>query len=345
MYESGNGGRPPRLPAAHPGNLLWHRTDAPAPDHPDRRDPTVERKQCTDCGQSSLQDDLRCWACGGSRFESPDAQLAGEPTICLGQAREVTASWQRPRVVPTAPLYVLCGAACALFTCVVGYWVGRASAPEPTVQLPPQQTAVMQPVTLPTPPTALTTPGTGSYAPYGGGAVATAPPIYDPAVVTVRPKSTPTAPPARPVAPPVGAQLPQPTIFVNPLVQPRQPAQVVTQAVPGGMPAAPNPPQAAPAPNSSMAVVMLRNSASVAVEVAIEGPEQWTAVVAPGSAIPVNLIPGSYQLRASGDGVRSRRSTLALSANRSYSVVVDRRKDGDRDALILIEPAVDGQAD
>jgi hypothetical protein len=132
---------------------------------------------------------------------------------------------------------------------------------------------------------------------------------------------------------------------VNPLVQPRQPAQVVTQAAPNVMLPAPNPPQAVPAPNSAMAVVMLRNSASVAVEVAIEGPEQWTAVVAPGSAIPVNLTPGSYQLRATGDGVRSRRSTLALAANRSYSLVVDRRKDGDRDTLVLIEPAVDGQAD
>lgn len=90
---------------------------------------------------------------------------------------------------------------------------------------------------------------------------------------------------------------------------------------------------------------MLRNSASTAVEVSIEGPEQWTAVVAPGSAIPVTLSPGTYQLRASGDGARSRRSTLALAASRNYSLVVDRRREGDRDSLVLIEPAIDGQPD
>jgi hypothetical protein len=312
---------------------------------------TVERKQCADCGQPSLQDELRCWACGGSRFESDDAKLAGEPTICLGQAREVTASWSRPRSIPTAPLYVLCGAACALFTCVVGYWVGRASVPGAPLPAPKQQAAVVQPVTLPTPPTALAIPSSGSYASSGGsGSGGAATSIYDPAVVTVRPKSTPGASGARPFAPPAAAP-PQPAIFGNPLVQPRQSSQVVTQDV---MPPAraavtspttPSPVQSAPTPSASTAVVMLRNSASVAVEVAIEGPEQWTAVVAPGSAIPVTLSPGSYQLRATGDGARSRRSTLALAANRTYSLVVDRRRDGDREALVLIEPAVDGQAD
>jgi len=280
-------------------------------------------------------------------------KLAGEPTICLGEARETTASWNKDRVFPTAPLYVLCGAACALFTCVVGYWVGRASAPGQPVPIPPQQTAVVQPLTLPTPPTVLTSPGGGSYAPQGGtsGSMASAPSIYDPAVVTVQPKSSGSTQ-ARPFAPPAEAQPPQSTIFANPLAQPRKAPQVITQQVTPqpahatlSSPTVPSLPQATPTPSASTAVVMLRNSASVAVEVAIEGPEQWTAVVAPGSAIPVTLSPGSYQLRATGDGVRSRRSTLALAANRTYSLVVDRRRDGERESLILIEPAVDGQAD
>ena len=313
----------------------------------------MERKQCADCGQSSLQDELCCWACGGSRFQSDDAKLAGEPTICLGQAREVTASWTRDRRIPTAPLYVLCGAACALFTCVVGYWVGRASVPGSAVPPPRAQTAVVQPVTLPTPPTALVTPGSGSYTPYAGsagGSMASAPTIYDPAVVTVQPKSNSGPMRNRSFAPSADAQPPQSTLFGNPLAQSRQGSQVVTQQVTPPAQAAvanpaPSPVQSTPTPNASSAVVMLRNSASVAVEVAIEGPEQWTAVVAPGSAIPVTLSPGSYQLRATGDGVRSRRSTLALAANRTYSLVVDRRRDGDREGLVLIEPAVDGQAD
>lgn len=310
----------------------------------------MERKQCADCGQSSLQDDLRCWACGGSRFEADGVHLAGEPTISLGSAREVTSSWTQPRGIPTAPLYVLCGAACALFTCVVGYWVGRASAPARSPSLPAEQTAVVQPVTLPTPPTGLTTPdlsgASGSSIGSAPGRFAAAPPIYDPAVVTVRPKYRPPAAPHG-----LPAQPPQPTLFANPLVQPRQAAQVVTQplassartALPAA--AAPVTPQPMPSATASNSVVMLRNSATVPVEVSIEGPEQWTAVVAPGSAIPVTLTPGSYQLRATGDGAKSRRSTLALAANRNYSLVVDRRRDGDRDTLVLIEPAVDVQPD
>lgn len=234
---------------------------------------------------------------------------------------------------------------------MVGYWVGRASVPSAATRPAPEPAAAVQPVALPTPPTGLSIPAPGGLSPGVGstGTVASAPPVYDPAVVTVHPKERKTAPRTSGAD---AAQPPQPTIFANPLVQPRRAPQVVTQplnpapsraTLPAAAPALP--PQPAPAATASSSVVMLRNSANVAVEVSIEGPEQWTAVVAPGSAIPVTLMPGSYQLRASGDGARSRRSTLALAANRNYSLVVDRRREGDRDTLVLIEPAVDGQPD
>ncbi|MGV3719793.1 MAG: hypothetical protein ACO1SX_02695, partial [Actinomycetota bacterium] len=141
----------------------------------------MERKQCADCGEASLESEPRCWACGGFRFVADGFRLAGEPTICLGSAREPTVSWERERKLPMPQLYVLCATACAFFTCVVGYWIGRASAPAVPPPAPASQQAAVPPQPLPRPPTGLAQPSP----------TAPAAPAYDPAVVTVRQKPAP----------------------------------------------------------------------------------------------------------------------------------------------------------
>jgi hypothetical protein len=297
----------------------------------------VERKQCVDCGESNLESECHCWACGGIRFAADDVKLAGEPTICLGTAREATVSWDRPRSAPTPQTYVLVGTACALFACVMGYWIGRASAP---VAPPPvaATTSMIPPQMLPTPPTGLSSPQS-----------LMAPPAYfnDPAVVTVRQKSNAPRGTSRPTPQVANATEPTaPIVLHNPSLRPRQRPQV-TQATPASRPAAfpaeaENPIQITPLPSPGAAVVMLRNDAAGAVEVSIDGDEDWTVTVAAGGSVPVTLSPGSYQLRAEGAGARSKRSTLAISANRNYSLIISRKEEGGRESLVLVEPAVDG---
>lgn len=306
----------------------------------------MERKQCADCGEASLESEPRCWACGGFRFAADDVRLAGEPTICLGSARDATVSWKRERTLPMPQLYVLCATACAFFTWVVGYWIGRASAPAVPPTNPTRQQAAMTPQTLPLPPTSLSQPA----------AVAPMPSYYDPAVVTVRQKPTPgsaAVPGAGTVRPLAGgsamaAQPAGPVVLQNPNLRSRQNPLVVTQdlskPLAGAVPPVTleSPIQIMPLPSPGMAVVMLRNNASGAVELEIDGDEDWTVTVAAGSSVPVTLTPGSYHLRAEGDGARSKRSTLALGANRRYSLVIDRKQESGREALVLMEPAVDG---
>jgi hypothetical protein len=276
-------------------------------------------------------------------FSADPGKPAGDRTISLGEAREMTMSWDPRRSSPKhAPLYIACGTACALFTCMMGYWIGRASAPVPDGQQGPSYSTQVQPMDLPTPPTGLSVPTPVAGAGLPAPRINAAPAVYDPAVVTIRPKAGEPVTPARSAALPTST--PHPSVYQNPVVFPRQSPKVTVQtALPAAAAPAPATPQAAPSPSDTVAVVMVRNTAAVPVELSIDGPEQLTAVVAPGSALPVTLPPGTYQLHASRDGLRSRRSTLALAANRSYSLIVDRRQDSGRDSLVLIEPAIDGQ--
>jgi len=305
----------------------------------------VERKQCAGCGESNLSSEPRCWACGGARFAADDARLAGEPTICISSAREATTAWDRPRTLPMPQLYVLCGAACALFTCVMGYWIGRASAPAVPPTAPRAAQSAMPSQSLPTPPTGLAAPPAIAFTPA---------PYYDPAVVTVRQKPASRGAVVPPEAlprglssgPAIAATQPSgPMVLHNPHLQTRQKPQVVTQDPGTGGPPEPTPDQPMqlmPLPSPSTAIVMLRNNASGAVEVEIDGDEDWTVTVAAGSSVPVSLAPGSYHLRAEGAGARSKRSKLAVGANRRYSLVIDNKEEGGREALVLMEPAIDG---
>jgi hypothetical protein len=311
----------------------------------------VERKLCAGCGCLNLETEIRCWACGGIDFAPPGTPITGERTISLADGAERTMSWDADRQPQLGFLYLAGGIAFACFMAVVGFWIGRASAPEGEV-LPPQPSAAGAwegPVPLPTPPTAL------KVAPAPGASQA--PPVsIDPPVVVIQPK--PAAPP-RPSARTARGGGPAPSAAGAPVQQPPNPSYPpMAQAPQRRMPrivyqgSAVTPPPASsgsePAfapPTSTRAIVRLRNDDTQPIDVILEGNGSRSRVqVAPGSVIPLALSPGIYALRAAGRGASSAQSSLAVTPNRTYSLIVDRSRDGGAETLVLIEPAVDGQA-
>jgi hypothetical protein len=101
---------------------------------------------------------------------------------------------------------------------------------------------------------------------------------------------------------------------------------------PGGPPS--------PVPTSTLSVVNLRNDASipVEVEVSLEGNRIRQALIAPDSLIPIRLSPGSYQVRVLGKGSSSAQSSLKLSANKTYALLINRRDEEGKSVLGFIEP-------
>lgn len=310
----------------------------------------MERKLCAECGSANLESEALCWACGARRFAPPGVHLAGEPTLSLGQALEPTLSWvavdRRP---PMTLLYAAAGVAAALFAGSVGFWIGRASDPGPVPA--PQTAAPAPPASTPfAGPRALPPPVVASLGPTSF----TVPP--DPPIVTVRTKALPartaypslgqfgdaaraavsTTPPFRLQAGPV----PSTVVYRMPR---RTSAPAVVQRSPVVSPAAPAPapPMTIPAPARNTAVVALRNDAATSVELTLEGPDSRTVVIAPGSTVPFSLSPGTYALRASGAGAGSALSSLLLVGGHTYALTLVRRPEGSRDALAIIEPALD----
>jgi hypothetical protein len=78
------------------------------------------------------------------------------------------------------------------------------------------------------------------------------------------------------------------------------------------------------------------------VEVKVDGDGTRTAWIPPGGTVPLNLSPGSYQLRASSHGAASAQSTLSLAPNRTYALLVNRMREDGKDILVLIEPLEPG---
>lgn len=266
--------------------------------------------------------------------------------------RQPTLSWSLERKWPATALYVGGGAAGVLLACLVGFWIGRASAP--TAETPPVQSAAAQPVQLPVPPASdphlalQTAPAPRHFTTVPGAASHYSRPARpDTPVVTVRPRPEP---PQRGVAVPVQPVYPRsspPTVVYSQAVPTRQ--SVTVMRAPATAPVQPLEPGSEPAlggltrPNGARAVVMIRNDDREPVDVVIDGQGTRTAMIAPGTSLPLALGAGSYQLRASGRGASSVRSTLALAANRTYRLVVSRREQDGREVLVLIEPAIDGQ--
>jgi hypothetical protein len=186
-------------------------------------------------------------------------------------------------------------------------------------------------------PSALGTPYQGGpygAAPYGSAPYRFAP--YPPA--PARSVPYPLSPqPSQ--AQPSQIQPPQ----APPSQAPRSRSRVVAQFPAVTAPTGPAPEPVVPLPSREGAVVTLRNDASVAVEVSFDGPTPQTVLVAPGGTVPFTLTPGSYRLRVGARGMGSVRSTLALAPERAYQLIALRRKQGDREMLVLAEPALEAR--
>jgi hypothetical protein len=273
--------------------------------------------------------------------------------MSLGQATDPTMQWDAPRALPARLVYAAGILGGGLLMCLVGFWIGRAGTPEERVASAPVPAA--QPIRLPTPPTAL------HVAPDAGSMwTAPATPRNDPPTVTIRPVpgASPPLSANRPASvPPIAAMAavsPRPTtvtrstapIMHGPTAGSSGRILVQTSAGPPDMPAGGATPAIVTArsgPNSG--TLTLRNDDATPVEVTLDGNGSRTALVAPGSVLPLTLAPGAYQLQASSHGAASAQSRLSVKANRSYTLLVNRRKEGGKDTLVLIEPiepATDG---
>jgi hypothetical protein len=293
---------------------------------------TLERKTCAACGEFNLKDEGRCWACGSTRFAGAGAQLAGDATICLGDALHTTQEWERQRPTWLPLALVGAGFGFALFMCILGFWIGRASAPESSASAA-QPASV--PITLPSPPTGIAVTPPGSYAPPGPGQ----PRAADPKVQV---RSMPGSAPQAVTPPPPATAGVAPSTIVTPT--PRPSAVIPPTSYVYAPPTVPLPDAQPVMPSASgkTSVVSLRNDSSTAVDVTFEGEDTRTARVGAGSTMPLILPPGSYQLRASGAGAASARSTVILTAGRTYSLTVDGRRENGKMTLVVIEPAIDG---
>lgn len=308
----------------------------------------VDRKLCAGCGEPNLESDVQCWACGGFRFVPENAKLAGEPTIYLGEALDRTHAWDREKPAWLPVVYLAVAAVVALFMCVVGFWIGRSSAPETQVVQSPSPG--FQSVILPTPPTGLSSPApVSTIAPASLGAPASmsAP---DP-TVQVRTVPGPAPRPAPPAASGAGVPLGQrpgvapSTVVSAPFSMSGSSNRVVTvyNYVQDQNPAAPPAAQPrVPAPTSRTAVVSLRNDTGAPLEVSFEGTESRTARVSAGSTLPLVLQPGSYQVRVTGGSSSAARASAVLTEGRTYSLTVDGQKEDGSTRLVIIEPAIDG---
>lgn len=300
----------------------------------------VDRKLCAGCGEPNLSSDIRCWACGGSNFAPLNARLAGEPTVCLGNALEVTQEWERerPRWAPLA--YLGSAVVFALFMWVVGYWIGRSSTTEPPVAQAP--TAVAQPVMLPTPPTQLSAvPPTFSTAPAPAPAAPSQASAADPAP-SVRVKTVPGRMPTSARVPTSPAAPPTTVVFPPVRPQASSPARVTTiySYTTEPTPLPPVQPRI-PAPTAHTSVVSLRNDTGSTIDVTFEGSETRTARVSSGSILPLTMPPGSYQVRVSSGQAAPGRTSALLVEGRSYSLAVAGRGEGDSARLVITEPGLE----
>lgn len=321
----------------------------------------VERKTCGGCGESSLEHEQTCWACGGRRFLPPGARLAGEPTICMDDIGTRTVMQDRRRKsTPVMPLlYTGVGLSFAFFMCTLGFWIGRASAPAPE---PPVVETAAAPVPLPTPPSGFAAVPQ-DFVPSGvqagpalpvprvhvrtdQTAVAPAPvePATPPSTIlpTARPAARPGGQPPQPAGVGIALALPaaaQPGPISTPPSVPRSVENVTARPPATTPPPAPRP-LVPPPPQANAAVVAVRNDTASTISISVEGSDAG-ATVAPGADVFFPLPSGSYQLRASGGGMSTTKG-LAVANRRTYSLILNHQKNDNRDSLVIIEPAVDG---
>lgn len=296
----------------------------------------VVRKSCADCGSLCLDTEHRCWACGSTRFALPGT-VVGDRTMSLGDAHEQTLSWMKVPRPQTGLFYLGAASLFALFLGSVGFWIGRASAPEtappPTVKPP----AAFQPVVLPAPPTPLQVSQQPAPAPGPSFTVVPQPPPTTDPSVTVR--SAPHKRPRRTAAQPAPSTFEPQMPILQPAPQPasgpasaQRPPVIVTQRAPLAAVPAPVPLTINPSP--SRAVVQVTNQDAHLVEVSLLGTETRVLIGA-GDSFPLSLKPGTYSLQATSRSAAPGQSTLDLSPNRTYSLTIRRKQDGGKDTLAL----------
>lgn len=301
----------------------------------------LERKACAGCGSLSLQSEVSCWACGETSFVAPGTDIPAERTIAISDFGEQTLSWSGARWPwPYTPYAI--AAAAALFLGFGGFWLGRATQPAASAQrIAPVQ---LQPQALPTPPTVLAL-APFQAAPASASAAAAPAPTPDPPDPTVTVRSVarplPGTTPAR-YAVPGNSGMPQMPVIGHPTARG---AGVVSRDQTSGPPlsaAAAAPPILSP--SKTQAVVLLRNDDSIPVEISVSGADSSRVLIAPGDTVPLPLPAGSYELRASSRGATPASSSLAVVVNRSYTLVVTRKRDSGSDVLVLLEPLLDARS-
>lgn len=291
------------------------------------------RKSCADCGSLCLDTEHRCWACGGNHFAAPGT-AAGDRTVSLGEAQDQTLSWMGVRRPQAGLLYLGAATLFAFFLGTVGFWIGRASAPETAPAPAVKPPASFQPVALPAPPTPLQVPQQPAPAPGPSFTVTPLPPPTSDPAVSVRSaprrrprRSTSTAQPDLDPQMPILQPAPQPA--PGPASAQRPPA-IITQHTPVAPVPAPVPLTISPSPNR--AVVQITNEDTRPVEVSLKGTDT-RVLIAAGDSFPISLKPGTYSLQATSRSAAPGESALELSPNRTYSFSIRRKQDGGRDAL------------
>ena len=328
----------------------------------------VQRKQCADCGTPSLESDPSCWACGGRDFVPIGTKLAGERTLAISGSFDRTIAARMPRTLPPQLPLICAALSGALLIGLAGYWVGRVSSQPPPPESAAAGPTIRQPIALPPPPVytnnysqppppvypgprshpsepvqvsirdvpskpkpaqkPAATPPPGPVLPTALASAATAAPSSTASPFAAAPALTPRPTPPTTRRP---NEEPAPRLEVQSRPTPT-PDVVRPKPAPGGPPT--------PVPTSTLSVVNLRNDASipVEVEVTLEGNRIRQALIAPESLIPIRLSPGSYQLRVLGKGSSSASSSLTLTANRTYALLINRRDEEGKSVLGFIEP-------
>lgn len=304
------------------------------------------RKTCQACGSECLDTDPRCWACGGWDFApaagaaasaDPAVDPAGGPdrTLTDGDDWQPTLSWRRDRRALAMRRWAMTGAAVAAVgaVAVLGFWVGRSTAPEPPAGAAAVAARPFEPQVLPRPRVEPFVPPAASVQIHplpplpAQNAAPTVSRPFGPSV------SSPGVPAWRAAAPaPVN---PTPPVVARPLV-----------TTPPNVPAPPNP--AALPPNSKLAVLSLRNVAPVPVDLRFEGfngAEDSAIRIAAGAAFEFPVGPGDYRLHAIAADCDPGTAKAVFASRQRYAVVVDASQPGSggRMALNVRQPAAGAQ--
>jgi hypothetical protein len=90
-------------------------------------------------------------------------------------------------------------------------------------------------------------------------------------------------------------------------------------------------------PSDTHALLTVRNGADAVVELNLDGPAPLHASIGAGSVFPLQLVPGTYRIRATAGSLKSPESSLTVTARESPVLVIQQRSEGEPPGLVLIE--------